>query len=184
MTLYQFLRRWIQRVDTLAAYLACLMLFALMVLVVADVSLRYLANAPLIWSYDTISLFLLPGIFFFSVGYTHGTHGHVTVDILHNYVSERTRYVFEAITTLIAAPVFLFIAWAAANKTWNDWVSGTYLTSGLEVPTWSTGFLLPLGFGLLALRCLLNGWAYLASLFTPQTWISLPPISGTEEVPS
>jgi TRAP-type C4-dicarboxylate transport system permease small subunit len=184
LTLYQFLRRWTQRIDTLAAYLACLMLFSLMTLVVADVSLRYLANAPLIWSYDMISLFLLPGIFFFSVGYTHSTHGHVAVDILHNYVSERTRYVFEAITALIAAPVFLFIAWAAAHKTWTDWVSGTYFTSGLEVPTWSASFLLPLGFGLLALRSLLNGWAYLASLFAPQAWISLPPISGTEKVPS
>jgi TRAP-type C4-dicarboxylate transport system permease small subunit len=158
------------------------MLFALMIVVVADVSLRYLFNSPLAWSYDAISLFLLPGVFFLSVGYTQGSHGHVSVDILHNYVSERTRYVFEALTSAIAAPVFGFIAWIAAQKTWIDWVTGTYLTSGLEVPTWSTSFLLPLGFGLLAVRSLLNVWGYLATLITHEPWLALPPISGTEAV--
>jgi TRAP-type C4-dicarboxylate transport system permease small subunit len=180
VNLYKYLRRWIQLADTLAAYLACLMLFALMMVVVADVSLRYLFNAPLAWSYDAISLFLLPGVFFLSVGYTHGTHGHVAVDILHNYVSERARYAFEALTSLIATPVFAFIAWIAAQKTWIDWTSGTYLTSGLEVPTWSTSFMLPLGFGLLTLRSALNFWGYLATLVTHETWLALPPISGTE----
>lgn len=169
-----------QRIDTLAAYLACVMLFVLMLVVVADVSLRYLFNAPLSWSYDTISLFLLPGVFFLSVSYTLSTHGHVSVDILHNYVSQRTRYVFEVLTSAIAAPAFVFIAWIAAQKTWNDWVLGTYLTSGLEVPTWAVSFLLPLGFGLLAVRSLLNVWGYLATLITDEPWIALPPISGTE----
>lgn len=182
MNLYQFLRRWVQRVDTFAAYLACVLLFAMMLVVVTDVSLRYVFNAPLFWSYDAISLFLLPGVFFLSVGYTMSTHGHVSVDILHNYVGQRTRYVFEAITSLIAAPAFLFIAWIAAQTTWTGWVQGTYLTSGLEVPTWTTSFLLPLGFGLLAIRSLLNAWGYLATLITDETWIALPPISGTEAV--
>lgn len=180
MSFYQFLRRWVQRVDTLTAYLACLTLFALMLVVVGDVSLRYLFNAPLAWSYDTISFFLLPGVFFLSVSYTLSTHGHVSVDILHNYVSRRTRYAFEVLTSAIAAPVFIFIAWIAGRQTWNDWVLGTYLTSGLEVPTWSTSLLLPLGFGLLAVRSLLNFWGYLATLITGEPWIELPPLSGTE----
>jgi len=171
-------------VDTLAAYLACVMLFALMLVVVADVSLRYLFNAPLSWSYDTISLFLLPGVFFLSASYTLSTHGHVSVDILHNYVSQRTRYVFEALSSAIAAPTFGFIAWIAAQSTWKDWQMGTYLTSGLEVPTWAVSFLLPLGFGLLTVRSLLNVWGYLATLITDEPWIALPPISGTEVVES
>lgn len=170
-----------QRIDTLAAYLACVMLFVLMLVVVADVSLRYLFNAPLSWSYDTISLFLLPGVFFMSVSYTLSTHGHVSVDILHNHVSQHTRYVFEVVTSAIAAPTFVFIAWIAGQQTWNDWVQGTYLTSGLEVPTWTMSFLLPLGFGLLAVRSLLNVWGYLATLITDEPWLALPPISGTEE---
>lgn len=184
MNTYQFSMRWMRIADRLAAYLACVMLFALMMLVVADVSLRYIFNAPLSWSYDTISLFLLPGVFFLSMSYTLSTHGHVSVDILHNYVSQRTRYVFEALTSTIAAPVFGFITWIAAQSTWKDWVMGTYLTSGLEVSTWTTTVLLPFGFGLLTVRSLLNVWGYLATLITDKQWLALPPMSGTEAVES
>ncbi len=184
MNLYQYSLRTIRVIDRLCAYVACIMLFALMMVVVADVSLRYIFNAPLSWSYDAISVFLLPGVFFYSISYTHSTHGHVSVDILHNYVSQRTRYVFEALTSAIAAPVFAFIAWIAAKSTWNDWVMGTSLTSGLEVPTWTTSFLLPMGFGLLTVRSLLNLWGYLATLSTGKPWLALPPISGTEGVES
>jgi TRAP-type C4-dicarboxylate transport system permease small subunit len=174
----------IQKVDTVAAHLACLMLFSLMLLVVSDVALRYVFNSPFFWSYDVISLFLLPGVFFLSVGNTHANHGHVAVDILQNYLGERTRYVFESITSLTAGAVFIFISIVAANKTWIDFLSGTYFSSGLEVPTWSTSFMLPVGFGLLALRCILNGVAFLVSIFADDTWIALPPISGENGVKS
>ncbi len=184
MKFHQYAMRVMRVIDTLCAYVACIMLFALMMVVVADVSLRYIFNAPLSWSYDAISVFLLPGVFFYAISYTHSTHGHVAVDILHNYVSQRTRYAFEALTSAIAAPVFGFITWIAAQSTWRDWLTGTAMTSGLEVPTWTTSFLLPMGFGLLTVRSLLNFWGYFATLITDKPWLALPPISGTEGVES
>ncbi|MEO9101426.1 MAG: TRAP transporter small permease [Burkholderiaceae bacterium] len=176
---YQHLRRWMQYVDTAAAYIACLLLFSLMLVVMADVSLRYLFNAPLLWSYEVISVFLLPGLFFLSVSHALGTHAHVSVDILQNYVSDSSRYVFEAITSAVATPVFAFIAWVALQQTLEQFAAGTFHSSGLELPSWLTTALLPLGFGLLALRCLLNTVGYAMSLVSGEHWLALPPLSGS-----
>ena len=44
----------------------------------------------------------------------------------------------------------------AALRTLADFQSGAVSTSGVEVPSWSTNVLLPLGFGLLTLRLALD----------------------------
>ena len=99
---YVRLRRVIDAIDGVLMLVGCLMLFALMLVVVADVSLRYLFNAPLQWSYEVISSYLMPGLFFMAVSHTLKANAHVSVDILHNYVGRRTRYVFEAICSVVA----------------------------------------------------------------------------------
>ncbi|HEX2059972.1 MAG TPA: TRAP transporter small permease subunit, partial [Thermoanaerobaculia bacterium] len=46
---------------------AGIFMFAIMLVVVTDVVLRYFVNAPLSWSYELISLYLMVGLFFFSL---------------------------------------------------------------------------------------------------------------------
>lgn len=177
---YITLRRWIDAIDKLMAQVGSLMLFIMMLVVVADVAFRYALNAPFSWSYEVVSTFLLPGLFFLSVSHTLGANAHVAVDIAHNYVSNKVRYVFEAISNAVATPVFAFITWVAVVQTFNEIVQGTSQTSGLELPSWTASVLLPIGFGLLTLRCALNTLGYIASARTTQTWIELPAISGVE----
>jgi len=49
------------------------------------------------------------------------------------------------------------------------------------VPSWSVSVLLPLGFGLLALRLLLDAAGFAGTLLTGRAWVELPPLSGAEE---
>lgn len=176
------LRRAMNALDGTLLIVGCLMLFALMMVVVADVAMRYFANAPLSWSYQIISDYLMPGLFFFAVGDTLRANAHVAVDIVHNYVGRRTRYVLEAIGSVLASPVFFYCAWVSALKTLDDFRSGAESTSGLALPTWTISLMLPLGFGLLALRLALNAFGYVATLVLRREVTDLPPISGTEEL--
>ncbi len=178
---YRSLSAALQRIDRIAAVLACVLLFALMMVVVADVSLRYLFNSPLTWSYEVISLFLLPGLFFLSVSHALGAHAHVAVDLVHNHVAARTRRRFELVSMLIATAVFAFIAWVGASQTLAQLLQGATPTSGLEVPTWLSTALLPIGFGLLAIRCALIAIGHLGTLLGGSEWIALPPLSGSQE---
>ncbi len=179
---YARLRRLIDAIDAVLLVIGCLMLFGLMIVVVADVSLRYLFNAPLQWSYEVISSYLMPGLFFMAVSHTLKANAHVAVDILHNYVGRTTRYVFEAVTSALATPVFALCTWVSAQHTWADVQSAATSTSGLAVPTWTISIMLPIGFGMLTLRLALNAYGYLATLLTRQEVAPLPAISGTEEL--
>lgn len=175
------LRRAIDAIDNLLMVIGGAMLFALMCVVVADVTLRYLFNAPLQWSYQVISSYLMPGLFFMAVSHTLKAHAHVAVDIVHNYVSRRTRYVFEMICSAVATPVFALCAVVSAQNTWKDFTDAAVSTSGLALPTWTVSVMLPVGFGMLTLRLALNAIGYAATVFSGREQAPLPPISGTEE---
>ena len=180
--LYNRFRRVVDRIDDVLMVVGCLMLFALMFVVVGDVVLRYLFNAPLQWSYEVISSYLMPGLFFFAASHTLKAHAHVAVDIVHNYVSRRTRYVLEALVSVLAAPVFLYCTFVSARNTWDDLATAATSTSGLALPTWTISLMLPIGFGLLTLRLFINAIGYIATLVTGREVTPLPPISGTEEL--
>lgn len=179
---YNAMRRVIDGIDAVLMTIGCLMLFALMFVVVADVTLRYLFNAPLQWSYQVISSYLMPGLFFMAVSHTLKSNAHVAVDILHNYVSARTRYVFEAVCSVLATPVFAICTLVSAQNTLDDFRSAAESTSGLALPTWTVSLMLPLGFGMLTLRLAINAYGYVASLVAGRGLVSLPPISGTQEL--
>ncbi len=180
--LYTALRRVIDTLDGALMFLGCAMLFLLMGVIVLDVGLRYLFNSPLGWSYEVISSYLMPGLFFLAVSHTLKAHGHVSVDILHNYVSDRARYVFETLTCMAALPAFAVCAYISAGNTWKDFSAAAASSSGMGLPTWSISILLPIGFGMLSLRLALHLTGYLGSLISTSTWKKLPPIAGTEEL--
>lgn len=178
---YRALRRIVDAIDGALVLVGAAMLFCLMCLVVADVTLRYLFNAPLQWSYEVISSYLMPGTFFVAASHTLKVHSHVAVDIVHNYVGTKTRYVFEFITTVIAIPAFAICAVMAAGVTWEEFLGGNQSSSGLALASWTLSIFLPLGFGLLTLRLILNAIGYGLTLARGKPVLALPPISGTQE---
>lgn len=178
--LYAQVRRLVDLIDGVLITVGSAMLFALMLVVVADVALRYLLNSPLQWSYDVISSYLMPGLFFLAVSHTLKSNGHVAVDIIHNYLGRRARYVLEAVATLLAIPAFGICAWMALGVTLKDFHTGATSSAGLAIPTWTVSLLLPLGFGLLALRLAANFVGYVLSLASGEEVLALPVISGSE----
>jgi TRAP-type C4-dicarboxylate transport system permease small subunit len=178
---YRRLRHWIDAVDGVLVAIGCAMLFLLMCLVVADVSRRYLFNAPIAWSYEVINNYLMPGLFFLAVSHALKAHSHVAVDILHNYVGRTTRYVFEAIAMTLAVPVFAYATWLAAGKTLLEMRTAAEASSGLAVPSWTVSIVFPIGFGMLTLRLVLHAAGYIGTLATGRRFKELPPISGTQE---
>lgn len=180
---FKAFERIIDALDRAAVVVACVMLFALMLVVVSDVAMRYVFGAPITWSYDVISFFLMPGLFFLAASDTLRANGHVAVDMLHNYLSARWRFIFEALSCAVTAVVFGVISSVSFSKTLEDIQSGSHLASGLELPSWSTSFLFPLGFALLTLRATLEAYGYAASLFCREPLLALPLIGGSEENP-
>ena len=168
----------VERVWRLAASAA---LAAIMLIVAADVLLRYAFNSPLSWAFDLISLYLMAALFFLALADTQRHHGHVAVDIVQYRLSDRTRHLCQAAALAATAAAFAVILVLGAGKAWEAWAAGDVLEGAFAWPTWIAAALVPLGVALLLARLLLSTIGHGLSALTGRSLIALPPLSGRDE---
>ncbi len=108
------MRGLVRAIDGLSRFfgaLAALIIGVLVVLMLYDVVMRYVFNAPTRWGND-LNAFLMGGSFVLSIAYAMATDSHVRVDLLY---SERTRpriRYFDLLGfILIVLPVVALITW-------------------------------------------------------------------------
>jgi TRAP-type C4-dicarboxylate transport system permease small subunit len=172
---------WLSKIERAFSIAAAIILFAIMAIVATDVAMRYLLNAPFIWSYDLISLYLELALFYFALSRTFDTHGHVGVDILHYYVTPRVRRIFEILTCAVALPLFALMTYAGVVRAAAAFAASDVIAGLIAWPTWISIALVPLGAGLLTLRLAVNLAAHATALATGVDVIPLPPLARSAE---
>jgi len=156
--------RIVSALETACGWGASACLFAIMVIVFADVAMRYLLNAPLAWSYDLISLYMMVAVFFLALSVTQRDHHHVRVDILLARCPPRVRHAMEIIGNALTAVVMFAIVVQGGAKAWGNWSSQAVVAGAIPWPTWLNAVLVPLGAGLLLLRLLVSMAARAAAI--------------------
>ncbi len=117
----------------------------IMVVGIVDVVMRYLLNTPLVWAYDTIKLFLLPGLFFLALAEAYRTRRHAYVDLfLRKFSASALRFLLLT-GHLFSIVLLALIAWGLLEKAID--ADDIYII-GIEVPVWLS-LVLPI-IGLLA----------------------------------
>lgn len=167
-------------VERLLVVCAAAMLLTIMLIATADVALRYLFNAPLGWSYDVISLYLMAGVFFLALAETLERHGHIAVDLLHGHLSPRARHAALLPGYVLAALVLGAIAWLAAASAAESYASGDVIAGRFDWPTWIAGAFVALGFSVLALRVVHRVVGHALSALSGRQVVTLPPVAGME----
>jgi TRAP-type C4-dicarboxylate transport system permease small subunit len=139
---------------------ACAGLFAVMIIITVDVAARYFFRSPLAWSFDLVSLYLMPAIFFLALSDTLHKNHHVNVDIIFAHISTRTAHALGAVASALAAVVFACITYTAAIRTWAEFKAGDVASGAIQWPSWIGSALVLLGAGLLLLRLVLRMVAF------------------------
>lgn len=173
--------RIVTALENALASLASLMLLAIMLLVVLDVALRYIFRAPLGWSYDLISMYLMVGLFFFSLSSTLQHEEHVRVDLLLKHFPPALRHLSELVTYLAASLVFALITYVTFDKALQSFQAGEVAPGVVPWPSWLSTALVPIGTGLLLLRVVFRLVGHALSLLTRRSRIDLPALTGSEE---
>jgi len=137
--------------STLIAASAAIM-FAIMVIVVADVAMRYLFNAPLDWSYDLIARYLIVYLFYFALSDTLRRDRHIVVDILARITPPRVRHALELIGYGLSLVVFGIMAWLGTERAWTEFVGNDIVFDSLQWPSWVVSAALPIGVAVMLLR--------------------------------
>lgn len=166
--------RVVTAIEAVLTTLAVVFLAAIMLIVVADVSMRYVFNRPFGWSYDLIGTYLMVGLFYLVVSSAYRVRAHINVDILHIVLPRTGQRVADLVTHLVGCAVFALIAWAGFAGTVTAFIDGDRLAGAYGWPTWPALGLVPLGAGLLALRLGLHAAAELAGLIAGRDFI--PPV--------
>lgn len=140
----------------LLGVLACLALFAIMLLTVVDVIGRYLFASPLPAAYEMIS-FIMPCIIFCALPAVSLNHGHVTIDLLDRVVPARLQRLQHVAVHLIAAAAMALIAW----RLWvlsGDHYRYEGVTDELFMPLWRFSLAMAVISAVAALSLLLAGF--------------------------
>lgn len=87
---------------------------------------------------------------------------HISVDVLTRLLNPRLTAIGQLVTRLFAAAVSGLIAWHAARFIVDEWRSGSVAFAGL--PAWLLELIIPLAFGIIAFRFLLQALATLPGM--------------------
>lgn len=141
--------RWAEWAGIAGASLA---FAAVMAVTVADVVSRYGFHAPLTWSFDLITNYLLVAGFFLAVSAAQAHRQHINIDIFARMLPARLRC-GVLVPGYAAAIVFVtIIAWSSASDFIGAWTGNLVMDGVIAWPRWPTYLLVALGTALLAIR--------------------------------
>lgn len=155
------IERGIECLGKAAAWLT----LVLVVLVCADVALRYIWHTGSI-AQQELQWHLLAVIAMISAAFTFQQGEHVRVDVLYQHYPRRVQVVFDIVVNLaIVLPAMLFLAWISLGFVEQSWSlrEGSSDPGGLPARYVIKAFL-PLGFLLVALQGGARGLIDLAAL--------------------
>jgi len=136
----------------LDAIVTSVTLLSCVVLVNANIIMRYFFSMPIKWSEEIVtSLFVWTC--FIGSAYAYRRHEHLGVDILVKHMPPKTRRVVSSIMAVIELLVLVMLTWISAEYCYHLLFSrsGAFkpmLTDYLRIPKIYTGIAVPLGFGL------------------------------------
>ena len=127
----------------------------LTLMIVADVFLRAVFNAPIPASAEATELFM-PYIVFLPLAYTLITGQHVRVSILAGRVPSRAQWSFELLANIIGFIFFAMLTWWSWIQFWESFIIREEMLAALRLPWWVGKFALPIGSLLICLEFLMQ----------------------------
>jgi TRAP-type C4-dicarboxylate transport system permease small subunit len=139
-----FLVRVIHGVTMVYGYVSGLAILAATLIIVEQVLVRYVFNAPTIWQVET-AVYLLIAATFLGAPYGLKQNAHINIDILVIWLPERVRSRLDIATAFLAFLFCLFLSWRGCVMWWEAFEGGWKSSSLFAVPLVYPYALLPLG---------------------------------------
>ena len=153
---------------------------AIMFIVVADVTMRYIMGAPLSWSYNLIGLYLMVAVFFLALSDTLHNHGHIAIDIFQHAIPHRLRHFSMAVGYALSTAIMALIAWQAWLRFRSAYLNDDRIAAVIPWPTWIAYFIVTVGCAVVTLRCLYRTFGHAASGVSGRDMVELPPPPVTD----
>ena len=114
--------------------IAMLALVVMMLVVVADVFMRYVFNAPIRGSFDLVEICLAIMVFFGMASVIYRGQ-EIVIDLIDGFSSRRFTRVLVAIASVLSAIVLIFIFWSMLRPAQDAYTYGD-IKLELNLPVW------------------------------------------------
>ncbi len=143
-------------------------LVLMMVQTVADVVADQFFTRPIPGNLEVISVYHMVLVVFLPLAYIERRHEHIQVDLLYQLMPRMLQRITLVLGYLLSAGFFGILTW----RTWGDAIKSLakneMLMGNVYVIIWPAKFVLPIGFGAIALVVLLHAWRAASDrTFTP-----------------
>ncbi|MFK7745825.1 MAG: TRAP transporter small permease subunit [Roseobacter sp.] len=151
-------------VERFCALLSGLAIFSLMFLAVYSVTGRKFFASPMLGYVDYIEA-AMPIIAIMGVAYVQRDGTHVRMDMLVGALRGRFLWFFELVSVLLILVLILALTWGAWEHFDRSFDCARPLCSrdssiDVGIPIWPSKLVVPIAFGVLTLRLLLQAWGY------------------------
>ncbi|MBT3330847.1 MAG: TRAP transporter small permease [Rhodospirillaceae bacterium] len=127
------------------------LILGVMLWVVSEVIARYVFNSPLPGHLEGAEL-LLPMIVFFGVSYVQARDGHVGMTFVVDALPKKVRRVTDILSLTVSALTCAALAYFSSKNAWLSYSYEDVTMSPPYWPVWPSAAVIPLGYGMLAVR--------------------------------
>lgn len=136
----------------LDAIITAVTLSICVVLVNANVIMRYFFNNPIRWAEEVVTSLFVWTVFIGSA-YAYRKHSHLGVDILVNLMPPKVKAVVKAVMSVVELFVLSMLTVISSQYVYHLIFNRAgklkvIMTDMLRIPKWWTGIAVPIGFGL------------------------------------
>lgn len=151
-----WLTRLREHIERLMFGVSALSLFAMMLLVSADVIARYLLNSPLTFQFELTTDYLMVIVATLALPWAERHGAFIRLNIARRLLPPRATGYLDASNNLVAAAAFFALAWFSGVRTYEKWQAGAAIFGVIDWPVWLSLVWVPLGCFMLALRLSVN----------------------------
>jgi TRAP-type mannitol/chloroaromatic compound transport system permease small subunit len=121
---------------------AGLLIVVIMLNVVADVTARYLLRISFAWAFE-LNLYLMIAAALLGSVYTTAVEGHVRVDLVHERLPPRLRWVTDLGACVVAIIVCALLVWYGGQSAWESLREGEISTQVMQWPLFPSRAVIP-----------------------------------------
>ena len=163
----QHVEQILRKTELLLTYLSAVIILFLMVYVLLEVLMRYAFNSPLPGHLEGAEL-LLPMIVFFAISYTQARNGHVGMSLVVEVLPVRFQQFINIFTLGLSILTCAVLAYFGAKQAYFAYEINDVTMTPPYWPIWPSASIVPIGYGLLALRMSLQILQHIAPKRFPE----------------
>jgi TRAP-type C4-dicarboxylate transport system permease small subunit len=146
-------RRWLRALHRLEDGLLALMLTGMILLAAAQIVLRNLFSSGISWGEPLLRILVLWLALLGAMAATRDRN-HIRIDLLPRVLPRSWYRPMRRLTNAFSAAICGLVAWHGGRFVHFEWQDGTLLFAA--IPIWIFELIIPLGFGVMTLRFLLQ----------------------------